>query len=47
MYENLKWKYNQLKEQIKTATGDKKAMLEGQLNGVEKQITNKNGIYIL
>lgn len=45
MYENLKWKYNQLKEQIKTATGDKKAMLEGQLNGVEKQITNKNGIY--
>ena len=45
MYENLKWKYSQLKEQIKTATGDKKAMLEGQLNGVEKQITNKNGIY--
>lgn len=45
MYENLKWKYGQLKEQIKTATGDKKAMLEGQLNGVEKQITNKNGIY--
>ena len=45
MYENLKWKYNQLKEQIKTATGDKKAMLEGQLNGVEKQITDKNGIY--
>lgn len=45
MYENLKWKYSQLKEQIKTATGDKKAMLEGQLNGVEKQITDKNGIY--
>ena len=45
MYENLKWKYSQLKEQIKTATGDKKVMLEGQLNGVEKQITNKNGIY--
>lgn len=45
MYENLKWKYSQLKEQIKTSTGDKKAMLEGQLNGVEKQITNKNGIY--
>lgn len=45
MYENLKWKYSQLKEQIKTATGDKKAMLEGQLNGIEKQITDKNGIY--
>ena len=45
MYENLKWKYSQLKEQIKTATGDKKAILEGRLNGEEKQITDKNGIY--
>lgn len=41
MYENLKWKYSQLKEQIKTATGDKKAMLEGQLNGVENRLQIK------